>query len=532
MKKKIARIIICLILASSFCFGAAGCGDKSGFVVGTSEFVDSLNPFVAWSEVSLEVFNLIYDPLVRFDEEQKPTPALAKSWEVSDDDLSWTFDLAKANWHDGEKFTSEDVKFSYELFLTETGEGSYYGAYLSGIESIECPDESTVVIKTEKPKADMLYIPTPILPEHIWGEIGEKKLGDYKNKQPVGTGPYMFAEMQEGSLTLTVNGDYFGDPGTVESYSFVEYKNSDSMAQALKAGEIDGTTSLSAAQMGQLEEEEGIKVISGQIPGFTQLGFNLKEDGKGDPLLKDKEIRHAIECCIDKQKALEMAYSGQGEVGDTLLNSFSPYKWTPEGDTLRDYDIERAKEILDAAGYKDTDDNGIREDSSGNDLQFDLISIADNTEEVKMGQIIKAGCEEAGIGIKCVTMESGALSDKVYSFDYDMFIWGWGADVDPGSILNILTSNYDYAETGWINDEYDSLYKEQSTLIDFDERKAVVDKLQQIAYEEAPYVILVYDNYIQGVNSADWEGFVQIPENGCYFLNMTDFNYVNIKPAE
>mgnify|MGYP007127535798 FL=1 len=69
-------------------------------------------------------------------------------------------------------------------------------------------------------------------------------------------------------------------------------------------------------------------------------------------------------------------------------------------------------------------------------------------------------------------------------------------------------------------------------MIDFDERKPVVDKLQQIAYEEAPYVILVYDNYIQGVNSADWEGFVQIPENGCYFLNMTDFNYVNIKPAE
>ena len=130
------------------------------------------------------------------------------------------------------------------------------------------------------------------------------------------------------------------------------------MAQALKAGEIDGTTSISAAQMGQLEEEKGIKVISGQIPGFTQLGFNLKEDGKGNPLLKDKEIRHAIECCIDKQKALEMAYSGQGEVGDTLINSFSPYKWTPEGDTLRDYDIERANEILDAAGYKDTDDDG------------------------------------------------------------------------------------------------------------------------------------------------------------------------------
>jgi len=151
---------------------------------------------------------------------------------------------------------------------------------------------------------------------------------------------------------------------------------------------------------------------------------------------------------------------------------------------------------------------------------------------VKLGQIIKAGCEEAGIGIKCVTMESGALSDKVYEFDYDMFIWGWGADVDPGSILNILTSNYDYAETGWTNDEYDSLYKEQSTLIDFDDRKAVVDELQQIAYEEAPYIILVYDNYIQGINSADWQGFVQIPENGCYFLNMTDCNYVNIKPAE
>lgn len=530
MKKKLTAILLSIVMVLSVGIGLGGCGtDKTGMVIGTGEFVDTLNPFTAWAMMSSEVFNLIYDPLVRYDENLQSVPCLAKSWDVSDDQLTWTFHLAKANWQDGEPFTSADVKYTYELFMTEAGAASFYGSYLTGIDKITCPDDQTVVIKTKEPKANMLQNTTPILPKHLWEKVGEKGIQTYTNESPVGTGPYKFAEMGDGTLTLVRNDDYFSTPGKIPSYSFVEYKNSDSAAQALKTGEIDAALSLNAAQLTQLKSEDGIDVISGQIPGFMQVSINVSKKAKstGDPILKDVKVRQALEYCIDKQKGLDMAFSGAGTLGTTLINPSDPYHWEPDASVLRSFNIDKAKQILDAAGYKDRNGDGVRETTSGKPLDFDLISIADNTEDVKYGQIIKAGCKEAGITINCVTMDSGALTDKLLAHDYDLFIWGWGADVDPGAILAILTTDYGN-EPDWSNAEYDKLFLKQAVTMDQAQRTAIVKKMQKIVYEEAPYIILLYDNSIQAIRSDKWTGYQQIPKNGCYFLNMSIVNYMNM----
>lgn len=532
MKKKLLTITLCLGLVFSMSVGLSSCGDKSEdkseMIIGTGQFIDTLNPITAWAMVSSEIFQLIYDPLVRKDDSLQPIPCLAESWEVSEDDLTWTFNLAEATWHDGEPFTSEDVKFTYELLLTDVGSASFYGSYLTGIVDIQCPDDSTVVITTSEPKANMLQNTTPILPEHIWADIGEDGIETFNNDNPVGTGPYKFGEMSSNSLTLLIYEDYFGTPGNVEAYSFVEYKNSDSTAQALKTGEIDAAMSLNVAQMEQLDKEDGIDVISGEVLGFSQLCINVKDDGAGNPILKDKDVRHAIDYCVDKQKGLDMAYLGAGTVGTSLINPSDPYHWEPTEDVLRTYNIDKANEVLDAAGYMDKDGDGIREDSDGNPLEFELISIADNAEEVKYGQIIKAGCLEAGIEVDCVTMDSGALSDQIYAYEYDMFIWGWGSDVDPGVILNVLTTDYGN-EPGWSNAKYDELYLKQAVTLDENERIKIVKEMQEIAYEEAPYIVFVYSNTIQAIRSDKWEGYKMIPENGSYFFNLSIENYLNMK---
>lgn len=532
MKKKWLAVLLTavLILSTSVSLGGCGGGERNGMVIGTGEFVDTLNPFTAWAMVSSEVFNLIYDPLVRYDDQLDSVPCLAESWEISDDQLTWTFALAEATWHDGEPFTSADVQYTYELFMSEAGSASFYGSYLSGIDSITCPDDRTVVITTTEPKANMLQNTTPILPRHIWEEVGESGIGTYGNENPVGTGPYKFGQMAEGNLTLVKNENYFGTPGNIETYSFVEYKNQDSAAQALKTGEIDAALSLNAAQVAQLEEDSNIDVIKGEMPGFMQLSVNVSEtgDSTGNALLLDVRIRHAIEWSIDKEKGLAMAYGGAGTVGTTLINPGDPFHWEPDGDKYRGFDTAKAQAILDEAGYKDKDGNGIREDASGNELSFELICIADNADDVKYGQIVKSGCKAAGIGIDVVTMDSGALTDKIYAYDYDLFLWGWGADVDPGVILNVLTTDYGN-EPGWSNARYDELYLEQAVTLDVPKRISLVQEMQRIAYEEAPYIILLYDNSIQAIRSDRWEGYQQIPENGCYFLNLSIENYITMK---
>jgi len=513
----------------------AGCsGEKASgsLVIGTSKAVDTMNPLMAEMAISAEVFTLVYDSLTKFNENHETIPCLAESWELSDDQLTWTFTLVDTNWHDGEPFTSSDVKWTYDTLLENDELGYMYRDFLDGITEISCPDDRTLVIQTEAPKANMLMGTAPILPEHIWGELSAEDMTTYDNPEAVGTGPFSFVEKTETSVSMSKNEDYFGDIPKVDNMTFVLYDSSDSMAQALKTGEIDATTSIGADQKATIQKEESLDVITGETNGFTQIAVNVYPDGKGNVLLRDLAVRKAIEYATDKAKAIEMFYDNAGEPGTTLLIPSDRFHYSPTGDELRDFDLDKANALLDEAGYTAKDGNGIREDADGAKLSFTLINIADNTDEIKFAQVIKEGCLEAGIEINLTTMDSGALIDAAADYDYDMFIWGWGGDVDPTIMLSILTTDQigGSNEPGWSNEKYDALIKEQATIMDDDARIAKVQEAQKIAYDDAPYIILVYDNYTQAYNKDKWEGFEQIPDGGTFFYNLTNLNYLNVAP--
>lgn len=540
--KRICKLALTLVLVLAMAAGFSGCGggggdfDASTMTIGSSTSVDTLNPLSSYEQQSFEIIALVYDPLVRYDKELNPSPALADDWKISKDEKTWTFHLNKnAKWHDGEPVTSEDVKYTYELML-DTGLGYMYSSYLEGITDITCPDERTVVIKTKLPKANMLMNTTPIMPKHIWEKVQKEELETWDNGEMIGSGPYKLVSNENGIVKVSKNEEYYGTKPAVENFVFVEYKNTDSLAQALKVGEIDAAVNLSATQYSQLEDEENVTVISGEVQGFMQVGINCSEDpaSKGNPLLKDAEIRKAIEYATDKQNIIDMAYQGHGTEGTTMLNASDPYHYAPKGEELRSYNIEKANKLLDDAGYKDRNGDGIREDADGNKLSFEFINIGDNSAEVKTGQLIASTCKEAGIEIDLKTMDSGALQDAITAADYDMFMWGWGGDYDPTVMMGILTTAQigSNNEPQWSNAKYDQLYEKQQTEMDKEKRIALVQEMEKIAYDEAPYIILLYDNNIQGYRSDRWTGVEQIPEKGTYYFNMTIENYVNAAPVK
>lgn len=534
---------LAFLLVLLLCFSTAGCGGAAQtsagvntLRIGNTQDIDTLNPLSSELMIGFEVFLLVYDPLVRYDENYEPVGSLAESWETSGDGMTWTFHLREGvKWHDGEPFTSEDVKFTYDLMINNE-QGYMYNSYLSGITGVECPDDKTVVITTDAPKANMLMNTTPILPQHIWSGVAAEELGTYPNDTPVGTGPFKFDSYSTGVVKLVKNDAYFGTVPSIDECIFISYSNTDTMAQALSIGEIDAAMNLSPTQKKQLEADKNVSIISGQIPGFTQIGINVWADPEsgGNPLLRDKAVRQAIEYAIDKQKIIDMVYAGEGTEGTTLLNPGQYYHYEPAVSELRSYSTDKAGALLDQAGYKDTDGDGIREDDSGNKLEFRLISIADNVEEVKMGQMIVSDCQKAGIGIISETMDDGALTDEIYAGTYDMFIWGWGGDLDPSVMLAILKTDEigNLNETYFSNPRYDELFQQQLNLIDEKERQAAVFEMQKIAYEEAPYIIMLYDNNLQAIRSDRWTGFKQIPsDTGLYFMSLNFDNYINVKPA-
>lgn len=534
MKNKVLKILVSAILAFSFCFSMAGCGGgtAAGMVVGATEGVDSLNPVVAETLVSFEVFQLIYDPLVKCDENYEVVPALAESWESNDEGTEWTFHLTDAKWHDGEEFTSEDVKCTYEQMASS----SMYSIYLEGIDKVTCPDKKTVKITCTEPKANMLQNPTPILPAHIWADLGDEA-ADFANDEAIGTGPYKFVSQDDATVNLEVNEEYYGEKAKVPAYTFMEYKSEDGLASALKAGEISGATNLTATQYKELEKEDGVDVVSGNAIGFTHVGFNVSDSKKstGNPALKEKVVRQAIELCTDKDAIIAKAYGGFGTAGTTMVNEGDRYHYTPEGNELRNYDPDRANAILDEAGFVDTDGDGIRE-ANGNKLEFSIISISDNTPEVKAAQIMKKGCKEAGIELNCETMDSGKMWDEEWVFNYDMVIDGHAGDVDASCICGIIKSDYygsddNTNDFGYVNPAYDKLFAEQAALVDENARISKMKELQKMAYEDCPIIVLVYDNYIQAVRTDTVKGFKQIPDSGAFFFNNTNINYVNAEMA-
>ena len=520
-----------------------GCGgggetpaeEINSFTIGSSAAFDTMNPLSSYMQVTYEFFMLIYDPLVKYDENYEAIPALATEWDLSEDELTWTFKLQEGvKWHDGQPFTSDDVKYTYELMMN-TGLGYMYSSYLTGITDIQCPDENTVVLVTDAPKANMLMNSTPILPKHILSEIPEEELEVWANESPVGTGAYKFDSTGDNFVKVVVNKDYFGEIPEVEEFIFVSYDNIDSMAQALMLGEIDGASNLNTAQYEQLKADPNVSVISGEEKGFMQIGINCwaDEESGGNPLLKDKSIRQAIELAIDKQKIVDMSYNGHGTVGTTLINPGDFFHYEPTAAELRNYNSDRANALLETSGYKDANGDGIREAADGTPLEFEFITIADNLEEVKSGQMIVADLAKAGIKVNNITMDSGALYDKIIAGDYDMFIWGWGSDVDPTVITGVLTTDQigGNNEPFFSNARYDELYILQQQEMDEEARREMVREMQKIVYDEAPYIIIIYANNIQAIRQDRWTGFKQIPETGTYFFNLTNYNYLNMKPA-
>ncbi len=536
--KKTGKIVVTLLLAMVLMMGTTGLSGAqdtpAAMRIGVTVEIDSLSPLISYSQAGYEVFALLYDSLVMLDENLEPMPGLATEWTLSDDEQEWTFQLRDdVTWHDGEPFTSADVKFTYELLLEN--ELGMYSGYLGGITSVETPDDYTVTIQTEGPKANMLLNSCPILPEHIWADIPEA-YDTWPNNEPIGTGPFQFTEFRPGEyLKLTANESSFhGRPG-IDELIFVLYANTDTMAQSMRLGEIDAATNFSPSQLDSLNDESHIEAISAVSLGFTELSFNSWDDpsSTSHPLLADFAVRHAIEYSMDKQQILDLVYSGQGTVGTSLVPPEGFYHYEPPADILRSYDPDKGNQVLEEAGYVDADGDGVRQAADGTPLEFTLTLRADNADEVQAGQMIAGMAAEVGIKINTETVDDGALIDRIYAGDFDMFIWGWGADLDPTTILNVMTTSQigNMSDSNYSNETFDQMFMEQQTLMDPEERREMVWEMQQILYEESPYIILFYDNSLQAVNTDRWTGWKRIPEEGGYFFNLTNYNYLNVTPV-
>jgi len=493
--------------------------------IGWVQEPDNLNPFIGIQGTDYMLWHMNYDFLVGFDAKTlEPRPELATKWVVSPDGKMWTFTIRSgSSWSDGVPVTAKDVAFTFNYI--NKNQLLNLSAYTDGITKAVAINDTTVQIYTKAPKANMLQMVVPILPEHIWSKIsGKAAANSYQNAPPiVGDGPFQIVEWQKGKfIRLKANPNYWGGKPKVDEVIFQLYTNPDTMSQDLKLGTIDGAINVPAAQFKQLGAQPGLTANNATSWQFTEIGMNSYDspNSLGNPVLKDQNFRQAVNWAVDREKVVSVAMNGYATVGSSLIVPYSKYHWQPPADQSYTYDPAKARAILDAAGYKDVNGDGYRETKDGKKLVLRFYATSDSPENQTAAKLIVGWMKDVGIKLDLQVLDSGALIDAQYNYkgntyapDYDMFIWYWTQDVDPQFMLSIYTPQQieGWNDCLWTDPQYTKLNAQQSTTIDEAARKPIVDQMQQIFYQGAAYAILAYPYQLEAYNTDKWQGWVHVP---------------------
>jgi peptide/nickel transport system substrate-binding protein len=402
------------------------------------------------------------------------------------------------------------------------------------IEKITKIDQYTVSMTTAEPSPSMLHLAVPILPEHIWKNVTEAQVGTFANDtNVVSSGPFKLAEVKKGQYyRFTANKDYWRGAPKIDELVYQLFKDDDTMVQALKKGDIDFAEDLTAAQYTALKGDPNITLHTAPSTYVFELAFNLgaattdgKPIGNGNPVLKDLNVRKAIDYAIDKKVLVDKVLQGHGSVATGEIPPLYPkMHWDPTDADARGFDPAKANQILDQAGYAKGAD-GIRVDKSGKKISLRLFGREDSEESKTTVQYIRDWLKDIGIDAKTQIMSTEQLTDVIGKGEYDMFHWDWGIEPDPDFQLSVFTCDQRSTEdkgaisAGWSDSfncdpAYEELYKKQKTILDLDQRAAAVKEAQKWLYDNVVYSTLNNGETIEAYRNDRFTGFVEQPKSG------------------
>ena len=503
-----------------------------------SSWMDSKNPYVSTRAISSRTYHHNhYEGLMRLDPKLEHAPRLAESWTVSPDGRTWTFNLRHGvKWHDGQDFNADDVVFSYKSVLEN--QLYRYFAEVRDITDVTKVNDYTVNIVTRVPRADYINMfIMEIVPEHIWSVNKTKADFDsYFDPKMIGTGPWMFVEESvDEFVRYRANVNYWGGRPNVDEFIYIFFANDDTKLQALEAGSID-MTGLLASQVDYAKRLPGISLVEAGGLRLTEMGFNMWKDprSRGNPLIRDeKRIRQAIDHAINYEELIAFAKGGLANMEYGLIPSLAkPFAWTPDSNTKREFSPQKAIALLEAAGFRNVDANGIRSNAAGQKLDFRVSCIESAYRDAAL--LIQRYCRDIGINMEITYVDTNRQGDIIENqdFDTDIYYWGWTGDYeDPGFILSVMTSEQigGRSDCWYSNPEYDRLFSAQSSIMDLNERIAAVHRMQEIIYEDAPYLILYTDKTVTAYNSDKWTNLVRMPDQFGDPLNQFSYKSVTRK---
>jgi len=504
-ERRIVSVLLFLLISSSFYLSAkyytdntkevpASGGEYTEALVGQTRFI---NPILSQTnDVDADLSSLIFSSLMRTNSDGKLENDLTESYTISEDKLTYTFQIKQGvKWHDGESLTVDDIIYTIKTVQNE----SYYSPLIAnwaGVRAEKVDDYTINFILKNAYSPFLNNLTFGILPKHLWETIDSTKFPlNELNFQPIGSGPYKFESYTKDksgkiiSIKLAVHKDYYGKVPYINTLAFKLYQSEEEAISAFNRKEVKGINYISPGNIDKIVDMEGKTHIL-NIPRYYAVFFNQTQS----KVLSDKTVRLALSYAVDKGYMVDEILNGQGSAVDSPIPK-QLIGYNPET-KIYEYAVEHARNILEEAGWIDSDGDGIREKNEQK-LEFTLVT-TEWSDLPKTAELLQIMWKEVGASVKIETAEDiqndyiktrsyeAVLFGEILSYDPDPFsFWHSSQKKDPG--LNLAL--YD-------NTAVDEILEAARQETDLEIRTQKYQEFQNLVIEDAPAIFLYSPNYI------------------------------------
>jgi peptide/nickel transport system substrate-binding protein len=471
---------------------AAAAGDKDTLVIAFDGSPANLDPRIGTNTYDGRIWDMAASGVIRMTPAGDYTGDLAEKWETPDDKTIVFHLKPDAKFQDGRPVTAKDLKFTFDSMIPESFQSPKRSGYAS-VASFEAPDDKTFIVKLKEPNAGIFdNFPYLAVPQGADPKVFART--------PILAGAYRVTEFKpDERVTMKAFDQWIGGKPKITNVVVRIIPDATTRVLELRRGSINfEMNSIPNDQIDQFKKSSDFKVVTSHGGAYQYICFNLK-----DPILAKKEVRQAIAHAIDRNRIVRDLLHGYGAVTDTI---FPQGHWArAEGLPSFDYDPNKAKQMLDAAGYK----------QNGTAPRFKLVyKTSTDAESNQQAEMIQQMLKDVGIDMQIQTSEFGTFMDDVKNGRFQLFSLRRAGVADPDFYYTIFHSK-SLAPNGqnrgyYVNPKVDQLIEQGRSTFDRTKRKAAYDEVQKILADELPYVSLYHRDNV-AVMRSNIDGFVMYP---------------------
>ncbi len=540
-------IVAIMLLASMAVIGQSAAGSASQTATANATtgqtikvgwfgtYIDTLNPFLSYSELTAWINMNVYLPLVSYDAANKTiVPALASSWDINYANHTVIFHLnPSAVWSDGVPVTSADVVYSYNIAAQNY---SFVASEVSAISSVKAIGTETVMVTFSGVLWTMWAASIFVVPAHVWSTVNASTYAGYNSTGSqyfVGDGPFVLTNYIANQYAqIEKNPRFFikSETPTIGTVIFEEFTSQSSAVSSLQSGSIQGLTGILPADVSNFQGNAKFNVTTSPSIEYFYLSINVAPYGKGNPTLRNLSVRQAIAHALNLSYIADTVYHGYATTLDSVLSPTNQYYWSNL--TTYAYSPSLANSILNQSGFTKYTSGGIRENASNTSqqLSYTVLVPSGDSLEIDAADIMATNLSSIGIKLNVQAETTGSMAATIWpNLTQDMDLWDWFDNIQSApQLLSVFLSNQvvtGTSDSGFTNTTYDNLWAKLLNATSQAQAMAISGQMQEMLAQQLPYIPLfspsainVYSSTLTNISSSYPGG----PFGGLDYLTFTN----------